>query len=276
MANVYYESKEKDFSYKRKCDKQPDMKDFFLHNHSNVAEILMFLRGDSEFRIEGSIYQMQPYDIAIVNSREMHRMWHHSTSHPYERVVISIEDRFFLKNNCEEFKRMFFARPLGVNNVYRADVVKQNGIDIILNDMEGYIHDEEELKGIAIKCKLIDFLYNLNKISVKHDIGMESPGNIKEVLMYINDNITSNITLDHIAECFYMSKYYLCHIFKKHTGLTISQYINHKRLLIAVELCGSGKSLTEASMEAGFGNYSSFYRAYVREFSKSPRECAKS
>lgn len=275
METIYYDNKVQGFDYIKRYDESPKRQDFMLHNHDSTSEILFFLKGDSEFRVEGTVYKMHPYDIVIAGSHEMHRMWHNSLLHSYERVVISIKDRFFLKNSCDEFKRIFSGRKLGINNLYKAEVVKNNGIDSIFNEIESYIQDDDASKDIAIKSKIIDLLYKLNRISVKSDSGVKNLGIIKDILMYINDNITSPMTLDDIAAHFYISKYHLCHKFKQHTGLTIGKYVNHKRLLRARELCESGKSLTDASMEAGFGNYSNFYKVYVKEFAESPRNDIK-
>ena len=74
-----------------------------------------------------------------------------------------------------------------------------------------------------------------------------------------------------LAEKFYISKYYLCRAFHKATGLTVHDYIRLKRLNLARELKAEGKSISEAAMMAGFTDYSSFYRAYLKEYGVSPR-----
>ena len=81
--------------------------------------------------------------------------------------------------------------------------------------------------------------------------------------------------LDDIAEHFFINKYHLCHIFRRHTGMSINRYVNYKRLLLVRELCAGGMSLTDAAAEAGFNNYSGFYKVYRREFGISPREDLK-
>ena len=77
-----------------------------------------------------------------------------------------------------------------------------------------------------------------------------------------------------LADKFYLSKYYLCRAFHKATGLTINEYVRRKRLVLVHELKDEGRSLTEAALMAGFHDYSSFYRAYVKEYGVSPRNDA--
>ena len=94
---------------------------------------------------------------------------------------------------------------------------------------------------------------------------------IKNIITYINDNLTSNLNLDTISEHFFINKSYLCRIFKKHTGFTVNKYITHKRIMLVRELCHNNVSLSEASIQAGFGNYSNFYKMYVKETGHTPK-----
>ena len=52
---------------------------------------------------------------------------------------------------------------------------------------------------------------------------------------------------------------------------SLSQYINHKRILLVRELHTQGQSLLEASTNAGFNNYSHFYRQYVKKTGMTPK-----
>ena len=71
---------------------------------------------------------------------------------------------------------------------------------------------------------------------------------------------------------FYISRYYLMHRFKAVTGYTLHQYISQKRLLRAGELIRSGVPVMKAAEQAGFGDYSTFLRAFQNTFHMSPRE----
>ena len=253
------------FFYGHTKDIHPDSKDFRLHNHNDTYEILIFLSGNSEFRVEGTLYYPKPGDVLVTHSAEMHRMYHKEPVEPYERIVINIHSSFFAKNNCEDFKKIFTARTLGENNLISADQTKLHNIDEIINSIDQYIYENSNPPVVLIQSKLIELLYNLNRISFTSENVSFHDEQIKNILMYINDNITSELTLDIIANHMYMNKYHLCHIFKAHTGYTINKYITYKRILLVRELCESGMSLIDASQEAGFSNYSNFYKMYKKE-----------
>jgi AraC-like DNA-binding protein len=92
------------------------------------------------------------------------------------------------------------------------------------------------------------------------------------VTKYLNANIERNISLDKLAGRFFVSKYHLCRAFKKYSGVSVHSYINHKRIMYAKQLIESGETASGAAERVGYGDYSAFYRAYVRIVGKSPRK----
>ena len=91
-----------------------------------------------------------------------------------------------------------------------------------------------------------------------------------EIIAYINKNITKELSLEELSQRFNVSKYYLSHFFKAHTGLTLFRYIKLKRLGLVKKYYESGLPLTKSAMKAGFADYSIFYKAYRNEYGKSP------
>ncbi len=91
------------------------------------------------------------------------------------------------------------------------------------------------------------------------------------VIRYLNNNIEKNISLERLARHFFVSKYHLCRAFKKYSGISVHSYINHKRIMYAKQLITSGETALSAAYKVGFGDYSAFYRAYVKIVGKSPR-----
>ena len=90
------------------------------------------------------------------------------------------------------------------------------------------------------------------------------------VLKYVNEFLVRDLSLDVIAKRFFVSKFYLCRAFKKYTGASIHSYVTHKRVVYAKHLIESGETASGAAYKVGFGDYSAFYRAYVKIFGKPP------
>lgn len=53
------------------------------------------------------------------------------------------------------------------------------------------------------------------------------------ILDYVGEHLCENLSIDLIADQFYISKYYMMRLFKQETGYTLGQYISQKRLLLA-------------------------------------------
>lgn len=52
---------------------------------------------------------------------------------------------------------------------------------------------------------------------------------LKQILHYLDEHYTETISLDFLAEEFYISKYYLAREFKKEYGTTIIRYVLAKK-----------------------------------------------
>ena len=81
---------------------------------------------------------------------------------------------------------------------------------------------------------------------------------LTEVIRYIDANFTRNITLEEMAERFFISKYHLSREFKNYFGITPNHYVIGKRITLAKKLLRfSDMTLEEISTQCGF--YDSSY-----------------
>ena len=95
---------------------------------------------------------------------------------------------------------------------------------------------------------------------------------MRDVIMYINDNLSENLTIEHLCEMFYISRTRLIARFREVTGTTPHQYIIQKRMVLATRYMEEKNNAAQAGLKAGFSDYSAFYRAFVREYGISPRD----
>lgn len=247
----------------------PSNENFYLHCHDEY-EIFMFFEGDSKYVVEEKNYNLKPNDIIITRKHEMHRIWHNSYK-KYGRLSIMVSPEFFKENNCTEYEKIFLKENQELGNKIDSSYVMSSGLyDAILRFKE-FTKDFKERNTPIARCALTEILYHINIMpAFENPDAIEKP--IKKIINYINDNYSHPISLDSLCEKFFISKYYLCRIFKKHTGLSVHQYIKEKRLLLFEELQKEGKSCTECAALSGFSDYSSFYRAYVNKYGKSPEK----
>lgn len=86
---------------------------------------------------------------------------------------------------------------------------------------------------------------------------------LKTILHYLDDHYTENISLDQLAEQFFISKYYLSREFKKEFGTTIIQYVLAKKINNAKELLRySNSSIEEIAHLCGIDDASYFNKVF--------------
>ncbi len=259
-----------DFAYTHETNETVVKKERFrLHNHTHHFEILLFLGGCADFLVEGNVYTLKPFDLVMTQNNEMHYVKHKDFQF-YDRIVLDISNQFFINNDCAAYREIFTTRPLGMYNRIPAEIVIGQGMDCIFTRIERYLQDEED-HGIAARGALLELLYTMGRIGIKegktHNKGMQ----MNEILHYVNAHLTDSLSLDDLADRFFLSKGHLCRVFKQNTGYTVNQYITYKRMMTARELSEEGYSWQEASARAGFGDYSNFYKIYRKMYGRSPR-----
>ncbi|MCI8304732.1 MAG: helix-turn-helix transcriptional regulator [Lawsonibacter sp.] len=98
---------------------------------------------------------------------------------------------------------------------------------------------------------------------------------VSPILDYIRDSLSDPLTLDQIAGRFYISKHYLCRIFKAATGFSVMEYIIYSRVLRARQLLQEGYSVQQAGELSGFSDNSHFIRTFGHLTGVTPGRYAK-
>lgn len=250
-------------------------------NCHTFHEIYILLKGNAKFIIEGRTYTLKSGDILFISNNESHYPLP-STSQPYERIVIWANP-FFLSNISSgrtDLENCFDTSVWGRNNLLRGS---SSALTLILNHiirLEKIMLTEDygsDLLKIAI---FVELMVALNHLYINHSVDesildISSNQKINEILSYINTNLASKITLDDLAVRFYMSKYHLLREFKKSTGYTVHRYLLQKRLMSARELLTQNYSIDKICEICGFGDHSSFIRAFQKEFGLPPKKYKK-
>ena len=130
-----------------------------------------------------------------------------------------------------------------------------------MQDMLAPIYNEALLAQIHLLGHVLKPATFINQMPVK----------MIEIIDHVNAHLTENLTLNDIASHFFISKNNLNANFKKFLGSTVMDYVRYKRIILAKQAMAAGESAMSATLQSGFTDYSSFYRAYVKYEGTSPR-----
>jgi len=96
---------------------------------------------------------------------------------------------------------------------------------------------------------------------------------ISDILIYLNNNFTHPYDRKDLAKKFNLNENYMPQLFKNKTGISISEFINKKRIDAAKKLIAKNESkIIDIAYHVGFDNYSFFYRSFKKYTKLKPIE----
>lgn len=246
------------------------------HTH-NYYEFYFFLEGDMSLVIEDVPHSIRVGDIILIPPNIRHYPIIHSNHAPYRRFVFWISKEYCNKLIKLSSDYVFLMQHACVKKeyIFHNDVIAFNEIQSKVFRLIEEMNGDHFGRNPQITLCVNDLILHLNRIVHEE---MYTKNNLEEaslyqsMLLYINEHLEENLTLDRLAIEFYVSKYHISHVFKNNMGIPVHQYITKKRLYACKDAISSNMSITEAYLMFGFGDYSSFFRAFKKEFGISPKE----
>ena len=244
-------------------------KDFSYHYH-DFHKIIVFISGKVTYHIEGKAYHLKPRDILLVSQGAIHKP-EIDPSVPYERYIFWIRDDL----SCQELNTCFQKANDRSFNLVRADSALQERLKDLLPEIEQTLQNEHFGDPVLRDALFTQFMIYINRIFLRTSSSPDkktysSDTQVEQLLKYINRNLSENLSIDQLAERFFFSKYHMMRKFKNETGYTIHNYITSKRLLMARSLISQGMPVMKAAQASGFHDYTTFVRAYKKQFGKAP------
>ncbi len=256
------------FEVSHSIDKCPKESDFTSHIHDGY-ELFCLVKGDVDYIVEGNLYKLKQGAIMLMRSSETHNLVVNK-SMEYERYVLSFMPNFILSNGfSRELLSPYRERGLGEKNLYLDDEFEHISpllfFEKIFKEAE-YISEKD-----AVLSNLASLLCEIKiAFDKKGEIKNETNQKENEIISFVNDNLTKDITIQTIANHLHMSESQVSRVFKKATGTSVHNYIITKRLILFNKKISKGKGITQACHECGFHDYSSFYRLYKKRFGHPP------
>lgn len=92
----------------------------------------------------------------------------------------------------------------------------------------------------------------------------------EDYIIYIENNIKEDLSLQSIADYFGYSKYHFCRMFKSQMNISVMEYVWSRKLVIATDEILKGKRIIDVAEEFGWETHSGFTKSFKRKYGFSP------
>lgn len=158
----------------------------------------------------------------------------------------------------KSLKNKFISNEKDVNRIFKCMQDVSNNINSNELILDGYT---QILLGNIIDNNLV-----IEKNKTNYDL-------VKNILLYIEENFKTTITLDSIAKHFGYSKYYFSHLFNKCFHCNLNDYLNLVRCRHSINyVLEEHLSVSDAAFASGFISMRTFYRTFKKYFKVTPKE----
>lgn len=249
--------KEFTVQYKYRYTPAPDFGETALHTHRQY-EILHLISGNADLLLRGERIPLFPDALLLIPKGAEHHI-HLLDPAPFTRAVINFE------NLPSEIADELFSRPRVLQ------IEEDQRIKRVLETMRDYSeYFDRETRTLSLALSTMELMLLLQKSALKETPAAQYGFFMEWALRHIEKHLAEIEDIAHLCRALHISRAQLYREFNGAMGISPKQYINQKRLQAARELLLLGEEATRVAERCGWRDYSTFYRAYRREFACSP------
>ena len=224
------------------------------HIH-NYYELYYLVEGKRQYYIENMLYSITSGTFVLIPPNTLHK----TEGSSYTRILINFERSFLGMFPLKIINECFDFTVIKLFNDDRPEFEK------LLNAiLKCYDEPQNEKNSLLTQSLLAQLLIQLIKYSDKtnhakniSDHSAKYPEPVFKTIAFINNNYASDIKLEEIAANIFISPWHLCRLFKKHTKLHLSEYLNNIRLNNALTLLKDPKlNISRIATMSGFSSAS--------------------
>lgn len=218
-----------------------------------------------DITINGVKHELRQGSLILINMFDVHQI-NITCREPYIRYCVSFDSSLLLFA-CSAESNLFNIFSHCTDSKYYKPLTPQQiaTFAALYSKHEKLrLHNGNDILGKAIILEIFAYVYDIfydgQSISDADSKGLAT---ITELINYIEDHLSENLSLEMLAEHAAYSTFHLSRIFKRYTNNTLNKYIVNKRIDRAkILIKTTDTSITEISRNVGFNNYNHFYRTF--------------
>ena len=232
-----------------------------LHFHDHY-ELLLPLTSPGNIFVNDQVYPLRRGTLYLIGENTLHRTM---ATGFHARYVLHISRKALTELSTPQTD----FTQLAQDSFRRATLDGEQMTELIelFQELERNKNDgsfgSDIRQTVALLNLLIRIAPTLNAATAGESIHNKDFLRVAPILDYIRDNLSEPLSLDQIASQFFISKHYLCRIFKSATGFSVMEYIIYSRVLRARQLLQEGISVQQAGEMSGFSDNSHFIRTFA-------------
>lgn len=256
-----------------------DKDKIYRHSH-DFYELYMLVSGHVKYFIAGSSFYLAPGDFLFINQYQEHFPEVLDFSVPYERMAIHVlpETLKALSTENVDLTAIFSRNEF---KVYHYPPAIHGKIQVYVDQLYE-LYNTKDVFGADIRGRgLLALLFVLLNQYMDAPSVYSFDRHNKDIQLlqitenYIRRHIQDKITVETLGKYLFMNQYYFMHQFKEIAGMTVYQFVQKTRMNVLRELVEEGCPLTAAAQQAGFRDYSNFFRYFKKTYGMNPNDYFK-
>lgn len=240
----------------------------FFHSHS-YYEIFYMLSGSVEHYFNGKRETLQAGDLYIMKPGDVHNFLEGNESYSHRDIMFSTT---LWERICDFYHIDIFSLLLPSQQKIHLSLDSMKSFEISFVHFNEILEKEKSIENNPFVYIILGDIikrFLINTSSSKRDIA--PPTWFATLINQLS--LPENIIRDkrEILSGFHYSQEHICRVFKKYMNETLTDYINNKRLDLAVTLlCNTNKTVHDVCHECGFESVPYFTKIFKQKFGVSP------
>ena len=219
--------------------------------------------------VDGITYPLKAGDVILIPHEVRHHVNVLNPELPYQRIIFWISQDYLqqLLEFSQDYGYLIRHVASGKHYIYHYDLLSFNKLQAKAFELIDEIQFQHFGKETKISLLVNELILDINRIVYEQtnpDAPRASHSLYQNLVYYIENHLEEELTLDHLAEEFYVSKYHIAHVFKENIGLSIHQYISKKRLAMCRDAILSNTPITDAYLRCGIFDRNFCIEAFER------------